>query len=1792
MNDTGNTVKTGNFYKGLFLSLLLLAVGNLHQVSAQSTCTSANMILVGATDFECTYDYGVGQTHHELQHTKFYGPSGATMRMAGRYVYTENPALVGTPLGANANTTKYYGVVKNPADLGRGLPSIDKSMIVMPWPSSAESAMIFEVGGLNSNAPVRVVIEGYYLATTSCAAPTALMLAFNIRDGVPNGSPNPQINLTGTVGIGNKFTGSVSTTIAGGLAQASITIQGAYHPNNCGMIGISKIEVWSCPDIVVISQESEEMCTGEQTRLFLDRDYATSSLKWEKSTNGTNYAEILGTAGMASILEEVTQNTWYRCTVSGVVSKALAIKTITCCTNSEGLATSRKVVYHETFGVFNGPRDYVDAQGKTTWVSPIDGQTYPYVMGDNCARLPAIVGYPSGVQGHTFSCTVTDMGHYSVNPWAGLNPWYMQGCIKSDASNNTRGGILSIDVANRMAGVIYERLITGLCSGKEIYFQIAFAPGASGSTNAQIAATITRTDGSPLSNPTPRTTLVTKRQNGGFTCGWNIIKTDPFILPAGVSEVYMQLCSYGTAWNSNEDLNFDDIKFMVCSPPNIEVYSDLEKVKQDTTICGPTTLEVATKLSELAIKTYGGIENVRYIFQWSTDKVNWNNIGSGAAAIRTVSSVLVDSEDYPFPMTYFRLAVATEGSLMEYVTNPNYESFEDNCRNTSVSQPFVLIKANSLNGMEEVTIPACKGDQLTLSGPTAAIEPKIVSWGWADASGTIIVPISSNAANRNYNYTFSGTGSSATFYFIGNSSNCSARKKFTITEKSTVTINLNQQQDCGKTTITATSTPASGVTYEWAYTGGAAITATGPSIVLNSPAYTNGTVTVTGKATGYCDSSPVTQAVTINIIPPPPTVAKSVVSYQMEAGSVDISSDVGVLLSSILPGSTIVWRNAGTSPTAPGTVVSPPMQSKAAEGTYYFWVVQVTPQGCRDSIQVRVIISEVPTPKVQETSVCQGQPLTVNLATLVDPNPEPATYELVWYTTATGGTGSTTPPASATINTSAYGEQFVYVTFREIGDPTKESARVPIKITVIQTPTVNSPGNQTKCNGAQTDAVNFTGNITSGVTYNWTNSNTAIGLAASGSGNIAQFTATNTINAAISTTIRVTPTYNTCTGTPVDFTITVNPTPTVDKPTNQAKCKDTATDAVNFTGNMSSGVTYNWTNNNPDIGLAGSGNGNIASFTATNTTNSQIIGTVTVTPTAAGCPGTPQSFSITVNPTPTVTNPGNQSKCNGATTDAVNFTGNIPSGVTYDWTNDNTAIGLAASGNTNIASFTATNSTTSPISGTIRVTPTISGCTGASQSFTITVNPAPMVNPIANQAKCNGDQTDAVSFSSNIPSGVTYSWTNNNTAIGLAANGTGDNIAPFKATNTTTSPISGTITVTPTSTGCPGVSSTFTITVNPTPTVNINNHANATEITCTRTNIDLTATGGVNYSWDGGLGNSANATVTTAGTYTVTATDANGCINTKNITITENKLTPNALITNSTTILTCAEPSITLTASGGVNYSWSNGSVNAVTTVTADGTYTVTVTSDNGCSADKSITITSNKLLPNVSVNHPEICLGDSAILTASGADVYTWNTGDTGASITVAPTASTTYTVEGTVTATGCKDNAKTDVYVEAPIGLTLSAPKSVELGKELTITVYAERTDHGYFEWFINSEPYKTVSENILTLRPEPGKQHFLVQTATARLNCPSSSEIYVEVSEFIPNAFNPYNPDGSNNYFMKGYHVEIYNRYMQKVFEGNDGWDGTYRGAIADPGTYFFRIFKKNGQVAKGTLEVVKF
>jgi len=574
-----------------------------------------------------------------------------------------------------------------------------------------------------------------------------------------------------------------------------------------------------------------------------------------------------------------------------------------------------------------------------------------------------------------------------------------------------------------------------------------------------------------------------------------------------------------------------------------------------------------------------------------------------------------------------------------------------------------------------------------------------------------------------------------------------------------------------------------------------------------------------------------------------------------------------------------------------------------------------------------------------------------------------------WSWSFPGGTPSTSTSQNPTVVYSTPGNYSVTLTAtNSIGS----SAPVTITnyITVNPLPVATVSANSAVCPGATVAASAFTSTIT-GTTYAWTNSNTAIGLAASGTGNVPSFTAANTTAAAITATITVTPTANGCAGAPATYTITVNPKPTVSAITNVTACAGTTVAASAFASTIA-GSTFAWTNTNTAVGLAASGTGNYASFTATNTTTANITATVSVTATsAAGCASSPLTYTVTVNPLPTVTAPTSSSVCAGGSVTASAFTSTV-TGTTYAWTNSNTAIGLAASGTGNTPLFTAANTTSAPISGTITVTPTASTCAGTAATYTITVNPTPTVTLPANQTVCNGATTAAINFAGAV-TGTTFAWTNNNIATGLAASGTG-NIASFTATNTTTAAITSAIVVTPTANGCTGSPQTFLVTVNPAPAVT---NSPLTLTICsgdTASFVPTSNVAGTTFSWTAGTalpgvtGMSASGTGNISdvlsnsnpapgfATYTITPIGPapSSCAGTAaTLTVTVEPVTPTPTIATAGMVLTSSS------ATGNqwyLNGSPIAGATSQTYTVTANGSYTVVVTAA-GCSSAASTAV-------------------------------------------------------------------------------------------------------------------------------------------------------------------------------------------------------------------------------------------
>ena len=252
-------------------------------------------------------------------------------------------------------------------------------------------------------------------------------------------------------------------------------------------------------------------------------------------------------------------------------------------------------------------------------------------------------------------------------------------------------------------------------------------------------------------------------------------------------------------------------------------------------------------------------------------------------------------------------------------------------------------------------------------------------------------------------------------------------------------------------------------------------------------------------------------------------------------------------------------------------------------------------------------------------------------------------------------------------------------------------------------------------------------------------------------------------------------------------------------------------------------------------------------------------------------------------------------------------------------------------------------------------------------------------------------------------------------------------------------------------TGLFGCADTASITVNviPSPQVTITGGN-----ICSGGSTTITATGGGNYLWSTGATTAAiSVSPVSSTTYTVTVTGANGCTSALSRIVLVSQ-PPVVEITGNNSV--CINQSTTLTATGGASYIWSNQATASSITVTplSNTTYTVTATDTNGCTATGSITVTVNGLTINpVITGDTSICIGESTVLTASGGISYRWSTSSTNTSITVSPTANTSYSV--TITdSNGCTGIANKTVIVNPNPTVTISGATVFCSGNPLTLT------------------------------------------------------------------------------------------------------------------------------------------
>lgn len=371
---------------------------------------------------------------------------------------------------------------------------------------------------------------------------------------------------------------------------------------------------------------------------------------------------------------------------------------------------------------------------------------------------------------------------------------------------------------------------------------------------------------------------------------------------------------------------------------------------------------------------------------------------------------------------------------------------------------------------------------------------------------------------------------------------------------------------------------------------------------------------------------------------------------------------------------------------------------------------------------------------------------------------------------------------------------------------------------------------------------------------------------------------------------------------------------------------------------------------------------------------------------------------------------------------------------------------------------------------------------------------------------------------------------------------------------------------------------------------------------CSGSTIQLSASGGSQYSWTssptGFTSSQATVQVTPAITTTYFVNVSNGtCSDMDSVIVTVSPL-PVTNITGPATI--CSGGTATLVATGGTQYSWSSSPTGFSSTQdtvqvspTTNTAYYVTVTQGQCSSTDTFFVGIAQP--PAVSITGTSAtCSGDPATLTVSGGSSWLWSNGATTSSISVNPAVTSTYSVTAT-SAGNCTSTDSFTVVVTAYPAAVISGAASTCQGVPVELTASG---GSGY--------SWNTGSGNAtITVMPGTSTTYSVTVSNGA---CSDTASAFVEIldeesSLFIPNVFTP-NGDGTNEIFTVGatgvnnFQGMIFNRWGELLYTWNDvagGWDGYYKGQVVSEGTYVYTItcFTECGKelVKRGAVTVVR-
>lgn len=733
----------------------------------------------------------------------------------------------------------------------------------------------------------------------------------------------------------------------------------------------------------------------------------------------------------------------------------------------------------------------------------------------------------------------------------------------------------------------------------------------------------------------------------------------------------------------------------------------------------------------------------------------------------------------------------------------------------------------------------------------------------------------------------------------------------------------------------------------------------------------------------------------------------------------------------------------------------------------YNWIIYT--DGCHSSSDQVSINQSTPisTPSVMSNGpLCEGT--TLNLTT---PMVSGASYSWTGPDSFTSALQNPTIPNITSANAGTYN-----VTVSISG-----CSSAPGSTSVIVNPAPVAPAVSSNSPVCQGSSINLTAPFVSGASYQWsgpvsfgsTAQNPTIGSAA--------------LNNAGTYSLQIT--VGGCTSTTASSTnVIVNPIPTAaTASSNSPVCQNSS---INLAATTISGATYSWTGPN---GFSSTDQNPIIP-------NAQAAdaGSYSVTTSMNGCSSSANATSVLINPSTTIAlgTVSNPTTC-AASDGSIQVTGSASGNLVWTGTSSGSQMGITlpatipnlGSGSYNItlvlASGCSSNSLSQTLSGpSAPGTPTITPggpttfCAGGSVtltsspastylwstgettssitvssggSYTVTVGNGS--GCVATSAASMVTVNAAPSVPSITPGGPTTFCTGGSVTL-TSSSTTGNTWSTTATTQAITVSTSGTYTVTVSNGTCSSSSAGITVTVNPPPATPTITPGGPTTF-CTGGSVTLTSSAPTGNTWS--TAETTNSiVVSSSGSYTVSVGSGSCTATSAPIAITVNP-SPTATITPGGPTSFCMGGSVTLTASSGGGYLWSTGATTQSITISASGSYTVTVTS-SGCSATSAptvVTVSTTPGPPTVTPGGPTtFCSGGSVTLTSSAGGSYLWSDGSTTQAITVSNPGS--YTV--TITTGGCSaSSTPTTVTVNptpATPTITAGGPTNFCAGDSVQLT------------------------------------------------------------------------------------------------------------------------------------------